>query len=107
MRIGSNMRIEDIRVSAYTVPTETPESDGTLQWDKTTMILVEVTAGGKQGIGYSYADVSTGKLIVSLLADVVKGMNGARCSRCPRRDASPNPQSGASGNRIDGYFGSR
>jgi hypothetical protein len=69
------MRIEDIRVSAYTVPTETPESDGTLQWDKTTMILVEVTAGGKQGIGYSYADVSTGKLIVSLLADVVKGMN--------------------------------
>ena len=29
----------------------------------------------RQGIGYSYADVATGKLIESLLADVVKGMN--------------------------------
>jgi L-alanine-DL-glutamate epimerase-like enolase superfamily enzyme len=69
------MRIENVRVSAYTVPTETPESDGTLKWEKTTMVLVEATAGGKEGIGYTYADVSTGKLIESLLADVVKGMN--------------------------------
>jgi L-alanine-DL-glutamate epimerase-like enolase superfamily enzyme len=67
--------IEKIRVSCYTVPTETPESDGTLSWDKTTMVLVEATAGGKEGIGYSYADISTGKLIESLLAEVVKGMN--------------------------------
>lgn len=69
------MRIEDIQVSAYTVPTETPESDGTLKWDKTTLILVEATAGGKRGIGYSYADVSTGRVVESLLADVVKGAN--------------------------------
>jgi L-alanine-DL-glutamate epimerase-like enolase superfamily enzyme len=67
--------IEKIRVSCYTVPTETPESDGTLKWDKTTLVLVEATAGGKEGIGYSYADVSTGKLIESLLAEVVTGMN--------------------------------
>lgn len=67
--------IETIRVSCYTVPTETPESDGTLQWDKTTIVLVEAAAGGKEGIGYSYADVSTGKLIESLLAEVVTGMN--------------------------------
>ena len=68
-------RIEKLEVAAYTVPTETPESDGTLKWDKTTLVLVEVTAGGKTGIGYSYADISTGKLVKSLLADVVVGMN--------------------------------
>ena len=71
----SNPTVEGITVSCYTVPTETPESDGTLKWDQTTMVLVEATAGGKEGIGYSYADVSTGKLIESLLADVVKGRN--------------------------------
>ena len=58
--------IEFIRVSCYSVPTETPESDGTLKWQKTTMVLVEATGGGQEGIGYSYADVATGKLIESL-----------------------------------------
>ena len=69
------VRIENIEVSCYCVPTETPESDGTLKWDKTTLVLVEASAGGKRGIGFSYADVATGKLIESLLADVIRGMN--------------------------------
>ena len=67
--------IEKISVSCYKVPTETPESDGTLKWDHTTLVLVEAAAGGKEGLGYSYADVATGKLVESLLSDVVKGMN--------------------------------
>jgi hypothetical protein len=49
-------------VSAYTVPTDAPEGDGTYTWDKTTMVLVEVTAGGKHGVGYTYADTATAKL---------------------------------------------
>jgi L-alanine-DL-glutamate epimerase-like enolase superfamily enzyme len=65
--------IQKIKVSCYTVPTESPESDGTLKWDKTTMVLVEASAGDCEGIGYSYADVSTGKLVESLLAKKVKG----------------------------------
>jgi L-alanine-DL-glutamate epimerase-like enolase superfamily enzyme len=68
-------KIEKIGVSCYTVPTESPESDGTLQWEKTTMVLVEATGGGKTGLGYSYADVPAGKLVESLLAKVVEGMN--------------------------------
>ena len=67
--------IEQITVSCYTVPTEAPESDGTLQWEHTTLVLVEAAAGGKDGLGYSYADVATGKLIESLLSDVVKRRN--------------------------------
>ena len=44
-------------------------------WTETTLVLVEAQAGGETGIGYSYADVATGKLVESLLSDVVKGTN--------------------------------
>ena len=67
--------IQDVRVSCYTVPTATPESDGTLEWDKTTLVLVELSSGNQEGLGYSYADVSTGTLIKSLLAKVITGRN--------------------------------
>jgi hypothetical protein len=33
--------IRQIDVSAYTVPTEAPESDGTLIWNATTIVIVE------------------------------------------------------------------
>jgi len=61
------------RASAYKVPTDGPESDGTLEWNSTTLVLVEVEAGGKCGIGYSYADEATGVLIRDMLADVLEG----------------------------------
>ena len=38
--------ISGVDVSTFTIPTETPESDGTLAWDSTTIIVVEVQAGG-------------------------------------------------------------
>jgi L-alanine-DL-glutamate epimerase-like enolase superfamily enzyme len=62
-----------INVSAYTVPTDGSESDGTLSWDSTTLVLVELEAGGKQGLGYSYAHRSAAVLIDDKLADVVRG----------------------------------
>ena len=73
-REGSPL-IENIVASCYTVPTETPESDGTLSWTEATLVLVEAQAGGETGIGYSYADVATGKLVESLLSGVVRGRN--------------------------------
>ncbi len=60
------------RVSAYTVPTDAPESDGTLEWKSTTLVLVEVEAGAQCGLGYSYADVSTAVLIRDLLSKVIE-----------------------------------
>ncbi len=65
--------IESVEVSAYTIPTDSPESDGTYAWDKTTLVLVEITGGGKRGLGYSYADVATAHLIQESLAHVVRG----------------------------------
>lgn len=72
---SSSIRLERIAVTAYTVPTDFPEADGTIAWDKTTMVLVEASAGGKTGIGYSYADVATATLIVNLLAEKVIGLD--------------------------------
>jgi L-alanine-DL-glutamate epimerase-like enolase superfamily enzyme len=60
------------RVSVYRIPTDSPESDGTLEWDSTTLVLVEVAAGGKQGLGYSYADGATAILIREKLSGVVE-----------------------------------
>jgi L-alanine-DL-glutamate epimerase-like enolase superfamily enzyme len=67
------MKIEDVSISAYIVPTESPESDGTLAWDKTTMVLVELRSGEKTGLGYTYADLATAVFIWKELVDVVKG----------------------------------
>lgn len=61
--------IERVRVSAYRVPTERPESDGTLRWDSTTMVAVHVDAGATTGFGYTYAESAAGAVIQSVLAD--------------------------------------
>jgi L-alanine-DL-glutamate epimerase-like enolase superfamily enzyme len=67
--------IQKLAVSVYTVPTDFPEADGTYHWDSTTMVLVEITAAGITGLGYTYADSSTGLLIKDKLAKVVEGCN--------------------------------
>src|SRR5438067_4513467 len=72
-RFGSSaVPIQRIGVSAYTIPTSSPESDGTLEWDKTTIVIVQASAGGREGIGYTYADEATAKLISSRLAKIVE-----------------------------------
>jgi L-alanine-DL-glutamate epimerase-like enolase superfamily enzyme len=68
-------RIDRIDVSAYTVPTATRESDGTLEWAATTLVLVEIRAGRTDALGYSYADVAAARLIDDTLKDVVLGQN--------------------------------
>jgi len=77
-----NVAIQRLEVSAYTVPTDSPESDGTYTWNKTTMVLVEAYGGGKCGLGYTYADVSTATLIKTLLANVVQGRDALAVAGC-------------------------
>lgn len=70
---GEHFRAESVRARAYTFPAEEPESDGTLAWDSTTMIYVEIDAGGQTGMGYTYADASAATLINGLLAKELAG----------------------------------
>ena len=74
----NEVTVDCLQVSAYTVPTDSPESDGTLAWDSTTMILVEVEGGGETGLGYTYGDVSVGKMIESKFADLVEGADATK-----------------------------
>ncbi len=70
--------VDTITVSAYEVPTDGPESDGTLEWSSTGLVLVEIEAGGQRGLGYSYADRAAAVLIRDTLADVLKGRDASR-----------------------------
>jgi L-alanine-DL-glutamate epimerase-like enolase superfamily enzyme len=65
--------VEQLEVAAYAVPTDAPEADGTLSWDSTTIVVVHAHGGGEWGLGYTYADISTAKLVESKLAGVVEG----------------------------------
>ncbi len=67
--------LEKVTVSAYTVPTDFPESDGTLQWQKTTIVIVEVMASGHTGIGYTYANRAAATHIKDALAPAVCGFD--------------------------------
>jgi L-alanine-DL-glutamate epimerase-like enolase superfamily enzyme len=67
--------IEAVSAAAYRVPTEQPESDGTLEWDSVTVVVAEVQAGGARGIGYTYADRSAAVVIEDVLSSVVCGRN--------------------------------
>jgi L-alanine-DL-glutamate epimerase-like enolase superfamily enzyme len=71
--VASGAAVERVSVSAYEIPTDAPESDGTLEWDSTTLVLVEAAGGGEVGIGFTYADVSAARLIEGKLAGAVRG----------------------------------
>jgi L-alanine-DL-glutamate epimerase-like enolase superfamily enzyme len=75
MQNPEKILVTNLRVSAYTIPTDFPESDGTLEWDRTTLVLVEAEAGGQCGLGYTYADLATAALIRDTLTEVVTGLD--------------------------------
>jgi L-alanine-DL-glutamate epimerase-like enolase superfamily enzyme len=78
LRAGSPIPIESVDVSAYSIPTDAPESDGTLAWDSTTFVLVAVRAGGQVGTGYTYAGPSVATVVATKLADVIKDGDALR-----------------------------
>lgn len=71
-------QVQSVRVSAYKIPTDGPEADGTLEWDSTTMVVVEVMAGGMTGLGYTYAETAAAHLVRDKLASVVEGTDVGR-----------------------------
>ena len=72
-KTSTEVAVERLEVSAYAVPLETEESDGTLVWDSVTMILVEASGGGKSGLGYTYGDISVGRFVESKLVERAEG----------------------------------
>ncbi len=62
---------DSFRAGAYTIPTVAPESDGTAEWDSTTLVTVHITRGERTGFGYTYADTATAEFIRNHFSDLM------------------------------------
>jgi L-alanine-DL-glutamate epimerase-like enolase superfamily enzyme len=60
--------IESVEVGVFEIPTDQPEADGTLAWTSTTMVVVEVRAGGHTGLGWTYAGAGSATVVNEKLA---------------------------------------
>jgi L-alanine-DL-glutamate epimerase-like enolase superfamily enzyme len=80
--ISHGPRINALNTRVFTVPTDAPEADGTLRWDSTTMVLVEVSAGGKKGVGYTYASKAAADVVEEKLAAAIKGASAMDIESC-------------------------
>jgi L-alanine-DL-glutamate epimerase-like enolase superfamily enzyme len=65
--------IDGVRARAFEIPTDKPEADGTISWNSTTLVLVEVSGGGETGIGYTYSSAAIVELIEGKLASAISG----------------------------------
>jgi L-alanine-DL-glutamate epimerase-like enolase superfamily enzyme len=65
--------VEQLTARTFAIPTDAPEADGTLSWDSTTLIVVQATAAGVTGTGYSYAAGAAASLVEEVLAQSVIG----------------------------------
>src|SRR5690242_12450336 len=71
--MGTGVPVQFATVSAYTVPTEMPEADGTADWDSTTLVLVELSAGNATGLGFAYANEAASSIARQLVEKVILG----------------------------------
>ncbi len=67
--------LKSVSARAFTIPTDAPEADGTFAWNSTTLVLAEVKAGGKTGVGYSYTDAAAAAVINGAIAGAVVDLN--------------------------------
>src|SRR3954469_7046233 len=75
-RRRADVAIAEVEATAYTIPTEHPEGDGTLTWDSTTWVVVRVGTGDPglpAGVGWTYAPSAAAHVVRDLLAPVVTG----------------------------------
>ena len=98
LRRRSRRRVERLDVRAYTIPTDAPESDGTLEWDSTTIVVVEVARRRqRRGSATRTRRRPRPKLVAEQLAGVVEGADAmdvarrapARCARALRNAGQP------------------
>jgi L-alanine-DL-glutamate epimerase-like enolase superfamily enzyme len=73
LMVRTQVAVEPLSVTAYEVPTDAPEADGTLAWESTTIVVVHARAGDERGLGYTYADASVARLVAGKLSGVVAG----------------------------------
>jgi L-alanine-DL-glutamate epimerase-like enolase superfamily enzyme len=76
-RSSSSCPVDRVEAFACTIPTDAPESDGTFEWDSTTIVVVRVHAGDTSGLGYTYTHDAAVRLIEDKLGPAVEGADMA------------------------------
>jgi L-alanine-DL-glutamate epimerase-like enolase superfamily enzyme len=76
------MNITGVDVTAYEFPTPEPEADGTLQWEATTAVVVQVHAGDVTGLGWTYSSPSAVAVVRHHLVDEVVGSDCDDITSC-------------------------
>jgi L-alanine-DL-glutamate epimerase-like enolase superfamily enzyme len=74
--VATDVSVASVEVSAYTIPTDRPEADGTLEWSATTWVIVRVATADPllpEGVGWTYAPTVAARVVDDLLASAVTG----------------------------------
>jgi L-alanine-DL-glutamate epimerase-like enolase superfamily enzyme len=79
---GIGAAITDLRTNVFRFPTPVHEADGTFEWDATTAVTVQVSAGGRTGLGWSYTSPASAALVRHHLAGVVRGREAGDVPGC-------------------------
>ena len=69
------MTVERLETCCFTIPTDQAESDGTLEWASTTILVVEAVGGSRRGLGWTYAPEAAESVVNELLAPRVVGQS--------------------------------
>lgn len=80
-----DLPVTSVEATAYTVPTDRPEGDGTLTWNSTTWVIVRVAADDPalpSGLGWTYAPAAATHVVRDLLADAVLGRPALDVGAC-------------------------
>ena len=67
--------LRTLQAASYLIPTDLPEADGTLAWDRTTLVVVHAEADGHLGTGWTYSTPAAGLVVTSVLAEVIEGLS--------------------------------
>ncbi|GAB3039361.1 enolase C-terminal domain-like protein [Parafrigoribacterium mesophilum] len=64
--------IDRVDAAVYVIPTDAPEADGTIAWQSTTMVLVEVASGDMVGTGWTYGAAECASIVTSMLSPLLR-----------------------------------
>ena len=72
--------VDDVRVDVFRFPTPAPEADGTLAWDATVAVTVQVSAAAVTGLGWTYSSPAAAAVVREHLRPAVMGRDAAAVS---------------------------
>ncbi len=62
----------NLTAAAYRIPTDSPEADGTLAWSHTTLVVVQATADGVTGLGWTYGPAAVASVVREMLVPAIR-----------------------------------